>query len=171
VSKFSIKGRTAPSLLACLIPAVLIFPGCGDGKFPVVPTKGKVVCNGKPVTSGSVTFSPMGSSDSLETGKPASGALSAEGTFVLTTNDRFDGAIVGKHSVRYFASEGEDQEETSSSEGSADERAKNAETIKQRKLAAQNSCVQKDEIVVEVKADGENDFTIELTPAAGGRAD
>jgi hypothetical protein len=162
-----LKGCTAPRFVIAL---PLLLSACGDGRFPVKPAKGKVVCNGKAVTSGSVTFTPVGAPGSLETGKPASGALGPDGTFQLTTNDRFDGAIVGKHSVRYFGSEGED-EETSSSEGSADEKAKNAEKIRQRKMDAQNACVQKGEMIVEVKADGENDFTIELSPAAGGRGD
>jgi hypothetical protein len=165
LSKALLKG----CIVSRVLVAVPLLCGCGEERFPVTPAKGKVVCNGKAVTSGSVTFTPVGAPGRLETGKPASGALGPDGTFQLTTNDRFDGAIVGKHSVRYFGSEGE-EEETASSEGSVDERAKNVEKIRQRKLEAQNACVQKGEIVVEVKADGENVFTIELA-APGGRGD
>lgn len=148
----------------------LLAAGCGDGKFPVTAAKGKVVCNGKPVSIGSVTFSPIGENGSSEPGKPASGALSADGTFVLTTNDRFDGAIVGKHNVRYFGPEDEDKEETSVAEGSAEERTRNAERMRERKAQLKSLCVQKGEIVVEVKSDGENIFTIELSPDAANRA-
>lgn len=138
--------------------------GCSGNQFPVKPAKGKVVCGGKPVTIGSVSFTPIGEPGKMETGKPATGTLSADGTFVLTTKDRFDGAIVGKHSVRYFGPEDEEEEESSSDEGTAQERAENAERIKERRAQMNSLCVQSGEIIVEVKANNENDFTIELSP-------
>jgi hypothetical protein len=143
--------------------------GCGDGGFPVADAKGKVVCNGQPVTVGTVTFAPMGEGKSLETGKPATATIGPDGTFVLTTNDRFDGAIVGKHRVTYMGPEGEDEEEGAEaktpSEGSPEERANAAKLIKERRAQQKSQCVQQGEIILEVKADGENDFTIELVPA------
>jgi hypothetical protein len=161
-------GATALCRLAPIV-LLLIVTGCGDGRYTVVPAKGKVVCNGKPVTMGSVSFNPIGEAGDAEPGKPASAALSADGTFRLTTNESFDGAIVGKHNVRYFAPEGEDEEDTTSvEEGSAAERERNAARAKRLKAQAQSLCVQRGEIVVEVKADGENDFTIELSPASTG---
>ncbi len=73
--------------------------------------------------------------------------------------------------MRYFGPEGEDEEEEASAveEGSAEERARNAERLKKQSAAMKSLCVQNGEIVVEVKADGENNFTIELSPATGGR--
>ncbi len=144
----------------------LLAAGCGDGKYPVRAARGKVVCGGQPVTMGSVSFSPIGEPGSLETGKPASGTVATDGTFILTTNDRFDGAIVGKHNVRYFGPEDEDEEGAAPTEDSPEERAGNAERIMARKAQQQALCVQKGEIVLEVTADGENDFTIELSPAS-----
>jgi len=141
--------------------------GCGEDRFPIRPAKGKVVCGGRPVTVGSVSFSPVGAAGSIESGKPASGTIGPDGVFVLTTNDRFDGAIVGKHSVRYFGPEDEDSEEPSAAEGSPEERTKAAERAAKRKAQLQNLCVQKGEIILEVTADGENDFTIELEKSAG----
>ncbi len=140
--------------------------GCGQGKFPVAEAKGKVVCNGQPVISGSVTFSPMGESDSLEVGKPATATLGPDGTFVLSTNDRFDGAVVGKHRVHYVGSEGDEEEDSGATpaEGSPEELAQNAERVR-RQQALKSQCVQQGEMIVEVKADGANDFTIELVPA------
>ena len=136
-----------------------VIPGCGDGQFPVVAAKGKVVCNGQPVTSGSVSFSPVGDSGTLETGKSATAAVGSDGTFVLTTYDRFDGAIVGKHNVHYVGSEGGDEEEQSSTE----EVTLTPEQMRERVARKTSQCVQAGELIVEVKADGENDFTIELT--------
>jgi hypothetical protein len=140
--------------------------GCGDGQFPVRAAKGKVVCNGQPVTSGSVSFTPIGEAGSLEAGKPASGAVGPDGTFVLSTNGRFDGAVVGKHRVQYVAPEGEEEEDVDVAEGSPEEAALNAKRAQDRQANLKNQCVQSGEIIVEVKSSGDNDFTIELTPAA-----
>ncbi|QDT56030.1 hypothetical protein Pan44_40800 [Caulifigura coniformis] len=146
----------------------MAFAGCGEGKFPVRPATGKVLCSGRPVGIGSISFTPVGDPGSMESGKPAMGTLRPDGTFTLTTNDRFDGAIVGKHSVRYFGPEDEDSDEPSVAEGSAEEKAKIAERQKQKKEQQKMLCVQKGEIIVEVKNDGVNDFTIELTSGGPG---
>ncbi|HVJ86776.1 MAG TPA: hypothetical protein VM452_14085 [Caulifigura sp.] len=147
----------------------LLASGCGEDKFPIRPAKGKVLCGGRPVGIGSISFTPIGTPGSIETGKPASGALKEDGTFILTTNDRFDGAIVGKHNVQYVGPEGGDEEDTSAAEGSPEERAKAAERAKERKAQMKSLCVQKGEIILEVTADGENDFTIELSQAGSAR--
>jgi hypothetical protein len=125
------------------------------------------VCGGQPVTVGSVTFSPIAESGNTETGKPATGTVGDDGTFVLTTNDRFDGAIVGKHSVQYIGPEDEEGTEEAESvpEGSREEVARNLKKIRERQAKLKLQCVQKGEIIVEVTEDGENDFTIELFPA------
>lgn len=143
---------------------LLSLVGCGAGQFPVRPAKGKVVCEGKPITSGSVTFTPISTEASkLETGKQASGTLNSDGVFVLSTYGRFDGAIVGKHSVQFSGSGEEDSEdETEHEEGESE--ATSGKGMLNRKDKQKSSCVQKQEIIVEVAARGENDFTIELTP-------
>ena len=138
-----------------------LMSGCSQGKFPVAQAKGKVVCNGQPVTTGSVTFSPVGDSG-LEAGKPATATVGSDGTFVLTTNNRFDGAVVGKHSVQYVASEGEEEEdggaEKSPAEGSPEEAAQSAERIRRQRGQQRSQCVQKGEIVVEVKGERRKRF-------------
>jgi hypothetical protein len=155
------------SVLILAFAGLPLLAGCFQGKFPVAQAKGKVVCNGQPVTSGSVTFTPVGDSGSLEAGKPATASLGPDGTFVLSTDSRFDGAVVGKHTVQYVGSEGDEEEAEGAppAEGSPEEAARNAERIR-RQQALQSQCVQQGEIVVEVKSDGNNDFTIELVPAA-----
>jgi hypothetical protein len=147
--------------LAALLPAVVA--GCNGSQFKVVPAEGVVLCNGAPVTSGSISFNPISADNSLESGKPASASLGPDGRFVLSTYDRFDGAIVGKHQVVYVGGEDEDSEE---SEGVSDEdlAASGGKGVK-KQATSKNDCVQKGEIVVEVVSSGKNDFTIELSGA------
>lgn len=150
-------------LVLATVAGFLFAPGCSDSQFPVKPAKGKVVVNGQPVTSGTVTFTPLGASDKLETGKPASGTVGADGTFVLSTFDRFDGAIVGKHSVQYSGAEDEEAEAEEVDEGAVSEEASAASKPAGNRPTVQ--AVQKGEIILEVTAAGPNDFTIELQPA------
>lgn len=167
--------RLTPACGVLLVVASFGLSGCGPGKYAVVPAKGKVVCNGLPVTMGSVSFSPIGEEGDQEPGKPASGTIDVDGTFVLTTRKPFDGAIIGKHRVRYFAPEGDEEEE--SAEGSADDEEsaevarQRAERAQKREVLLRSLCVQTEEIVVEVLPDGENDFTIELSSGAKARSD
>lgn len=135
------------------------FAGCDNGEFQVHPAKGTVTCNGKPVSGGSISFTPEGNSDALETGKPASATIASDGTFTLSTYGRFDGAIVGKHRVTYMGSDEEDSEE---SEGNSDEDIENRQAQKPAKAKAKVSCVQTKDIIIEVKGSGTNDFQIEL---------
>jgi hypothetical protein len=107
MSKKLLPTYVSGSVLVLALAVLSSSSGCGQGKFPVALAKGKVMCGGQPVTSGSVTFSPVG--DSGEVGESATATLGPDGTFVLSTNDRFDGAIVGKHTVHYVGSEGEEE--------------------------------------------------------------
>ncbi len=137
---------------------LILIAGCGDGQFPVRPAKGKIVCSGKPMTSGSVTFTPIGAA-----GKPARATVDADGSFVLSTFGKFDGAIVGKHQVEFSLPEADDteNEELESGEAASEEVRRKAK--KGQTNAAKSDCVQKGEITVEVRASGKNEFTIELT--------
>lgn len=144
---------------------LVVGSGCGDGQFPIRAARGKVVCGGNPVTGGSVTFSPVGETGKSEVGKPATATVGEDGTFVLTTIKKFDGAVVGKHNVSYQPPEDIEEEESDLAEGSAQERAKNLDVLKKRRAEQKKKrCVQQGEIVVEVKDSGENEFTIELVP-------
>jgi hypothetical protein len=72
--------------------------GCGSGgaagSLPgLVPVKGKVTFKGKPVTKGVVQFEPD------DYGRPASGELQSDGTYVLTTLKTGDGVVPGHHRV------------------------------------------------------------------------
>lgn len=78
--------------------------GCGrQGEFPVAPTKGVVLCEGKPVPYVMVFFEPLASGESGSSalvGKQGFAVADAEGRFVISTYRDGDGAVVGKHRVR-----------------------------------------------------------------------
>lgn len=155
------SAKASAPVFVLAISASLLMSGCHRGQYSVAAAKGKVVCNGKPVTSGTVTFSPVDESG----GKPATAAVAPDGTFVLSTESQFDGAIIGKHRVVYVAAEGkkeEDQETATPAEGSPQERMRNAELIRQRYYQKLTQPFQRNEMIVEVTEDGPNEFTIEL---------
>ncbi len=137
------------AVLGLLGILILAFPGCGggSGELQLAPVKGKVIYNGQPVTSGSIHFRPIAVSGAKEgtQGKPASGQIQSDGTFVLTTFRQGDGAIVGKHEVSYIPATG------------------GAETYEQQPEKSPYLGLVPKEKEVEVKP-GTNDITIELVP-------
>ena len=82
-----------------LVLGVFVLAGCSGS---VAPVSGKVTFNGKEVPGGTVTFSPIGSSDNPYPGKPAMGLVQKDGTYVLGTNGEADGAWIGRHKVLYI---------------------------------------------------------------------
>ena len=72
--------------------------GCGLDRLSTVPAKGTVTLDGKPLADANITFTP-------DRGRSATGKSSADGTFVLSTYDQGDGAIVGHHLVTVTARE------------------------------------------------------------------
>lgn len=105
---------------AAVLLAFVVLGGCGDGRLSIAPVKGVVTCGGKPVTSGSISFTPVVQGSDAATGaRPASGAVQPDGTFVLSTYEANDGAVIGKHTVWYTppAADGEGEGEESEEEG------------------------------------------------------
>lgn len=87
-----------------LLGLAIALPGCAKDPFPTAPARGKVTYQGQPVTGGTVTLRPLsGGAAAGNVGKPASGDVQADGTFVLGTKTASDGAVIGKHEVRYAA--------------------------------------------------------------------
>jgi hypothetical protein len=81
-----------------VLSAVLLVPcwGCGtsNGQMsPLVAVKGKVTYKGQPVAKGTIRFEPEGY------GRPATGRLQSDGSFVLGTNKEGDGVVAGAHRV------------------------------------------------------------------------
>jgi hypothetical protein len=136
-------------LLGITAILLLVTSGCGgsSGEFQLAPVKGKVIYNGQPVTSGSIHFRPIavqGAKKGMQ-GKPASGQVQSDGTFVLTTFRQGDGAIVGKHEVSYIPATG------------------GAETYQDQPEKSPYLGLVPKEKQVEVKP-GTNEITIELVP-------
>lgn len=67
--------------------------GCGGSKMAAV--SGTVSHKGKPITGGTLIFSPAVS------GQPASAEVEPDGTFKLGTIKPGDGALIGKHRVTF----------------------------------------------------------------------
>jgi len=77
--------------------------GCTRAGQPTAQVAGKVMFDGKPVTSGRLTFAPTAGT----VGKPATGAVQADGSYTLSTYAAEDGAVIGRHKVIYSPSGGE----------------------------------------------------------------
>ena len=67
--------------------------GCG-GTDLLVKVKGVVTLDGKPLSSATITFMPIGGA-----GRPASGLSDGDGNFQLTTSSSNDGAAPGEYKV------------------------------------------------------------------------
>jgi hypothetical protein len=74
--------------------------GCGgDPNMPKLgKVHGKVTYKGQPVTSGHITFTPILGKGG-ETGQTATGEINSDGTYVMTTFNTGDGAILGQHTA------------------------------------------------------------------------
>lgn len=85
-----------------LLSAFVLFLslGCGSGDFPVAPTTGIVLCEGKPVALVQVYFEPLGTAKSPYVGKQGLAVTDSKGRFVLSTYGANDGAVIGRHRVR-----------------------------------------------------------------------
>jgi hypothetical protein len=88
-----LQRRTAPF---GVIFAILAFAGCGGPRLATV--KGTVTFNGKPVPNGTITFIHEG-------GSTATGEIQPDGSYVLGTNRRGDGAQPGNYKVVIVAME------------------------------------------------------------------
>lgn len=87
--------RAASRLFAAV--ALVGLAGMGCGRPPLlVPVKGVVLLDGKPLTSGVVQFQPAA-------GQPASGAIADDGTFILSRHTPNDGVPPGTYRVAVTA--------------------------------------------------------------------
>jgi hypothetical protein len=83
--------RLMPALF--LVIAAVVQAGCSRGyQLETASVRGTITLDGKPVSAGTVVFTPA-------RGRGATGALSSDGTFVLSTYGNNDGAIVGQNKV------------------------------------------------------------------------
>lgn len=124
--------------------------GCGSkgAEYTVAPAKGKLVCRGQPVKGGHLTFRPVQTAGAKAgiTGKPASAEVKEDGSFVLSTYGKEDGAVVGKHEITYLPA------------------VTGAQSYDEKPQPSPYAGMVPKPREVEVKK-GENVFTIELVPA------
>ncbi|MHC5541800.1 hypothetical protein ACYOEI_26580, partial [Singulisphaera rosea] len=78
--------------------AVVTVLGCwSDNGLNLARVSGKVTVKGQPATKGTVFFMPDESKGTV--GPAAVGSLTADGSFVMSTESAGDGALVGQHMV------------------------------------------------------------------------
>lgn len=80
---------------------LLASTGCGGSHPGIVPVKGKVTIDGKPVTTGQVYVYAEGQ-------RPATGKIQTDGSFQLSSFAFNDGAPTGTHLATVSAVEGVD---------------------------------------------------------------
>ncbi|MCA9210071.1 MAG: hypothetical protein KDA55_17055 [Planctomycetales bacterium] len=127
--------------------------GCGASGPPRGQVHGKVVANGQPVTEGVVTFAPIATPGQAELGKAGMGEVQSDGTFTMGTEKSGDGVAIGRHRVMYSPPVIEWNAPEWDGTGPRPEAPKSPYAG----MAPQQT-------EIEVKA-GDNDVTIELTPA------
>jgi hypothetical protein len=80
-----------------LLAASLAVAGCDRSPYQLAPVHGTVTVADKPMFQGKVMFGPIARPGEENPGKPAFGAIQADGQYRLTTFNPDDGAIVGEH--------------------------------------------------------------------------
>jgi hypothetical protein len=88
-----------PLCLAGWMAALVALSGCHESPYELARVRGTVTIDSQPLTFGRVMFAPTAKGDGIDAGKPALGPLQPDGTFVLTTYQDGDGAVVGDHWV------------------------------------------------------------------------
>jgi hypothetical protein len=86
-------------LLAITVASVLtLSAGCrSDNGLTLARVRGKVTYKGEPVKKGTVFFMPDESQGNV--GPPAVGTITADGSYVMSTESSGDGVIVGAHKI------------------------------------------------------------------------
>ncbi|MGC1274283.1 MAG: carboxypeptidase-like regulatory domain-containing protein, partial [Planctomycetaceae bacterium] len=152
--------------VGALLLAGCIGAGEGGEQVDVYEVTGKVTMAGGPVANASVIFSPK------EKQPVAMGRTNASGEFTLTTYEEGDGAAVGeyevlisKQSVKKNASIPQhDPNNPNAFTPPSHSGAQAAEAGSASGLPAKYGNAGQSGIMQTVKADGDNNFAIELTP-------
>src|SRR5215213_9538816 len=85
---------------AALAAGALFVAGCGSkSELDLVPVRGEVTYNGKPLAEGTVVYLP----DQASAGRQATGPINSDGSFSLTTQKRDDGVMKGSYQIVVLA--------------------------------------------------------------------
>ena len=139
------------ALQGAAVVAMILAAGCGDDAPTLAPAGGTVLFNGEPLAKANVVFIPE------ESGPSSVGQTGDDGRFTLLTGGE-SGAVVGKHQVAIQAVEDAELNEAGEVEGAVKSRIPEKYS---NHLASGLSA--------EVKQDGENNFSFELTGPAPRR--
>jgi hypothetical protein len=131
----------APALVA--VATMLAVPGCGRSHPKVVPVKGVVKFDGKPLAGGLIATVP-------QAGRGAKATIESDGSFELGTYSAHDGAIPGTHNAAVVARE--------PSTGSGPEAP-----LGKLLIPAKYTDPQTSGLTIEVKAGEENDPVLDLS--------
>ncbi|MEZ6064556.1 MAG: hypothetical protein R3B90_02350 [Planctomycetaceae bacterium] len=85
--------------------ALALLVGCGESRPGIVPIKGQVMIDGKPLTHGFIQVLPADA-------RPASAKIGPDGRFTLSTFGEDDGCVPGTHPVTVVATESIDATST-----------------------------------------------------------
>jgi len=97
-----------------IVIALAAMAGCTpDHVMETAPVTGKVFCAGEPVTEGYLVFTPIRdqSTDPNKSGKSGYATIQSDGTYIVTTYEEGDGALIGTHEVRIYKPDPEDDEQ------------------------------------------------------------
>jgi len=84
--------------LVFLVPLIAALGGCSSGNgLTLAKVKGTITYDGEPVRGGEVLFVPDAAKGTV--GPPAAGTISEDGSYLMSTQESGDGAIVGVHNV------------------------------------------------------------------------
>ena len=123
----------------------LLLMGCND-QPAVAPVRGIVNMDGKPLPGGRVMFQPIAAGEDKKVGRPAIGQIQEDGTFVLTTFEDGDGAVVGAHHPVVMENRQEDD----------------PNSPRQTRKGPRIGVISLNDVTFDVVAGKENEFTIEL---------
>ena len=140
-------------MLATLGLAILVMTGCGGPEGPeLAPVKGTVTYQGKPVENAGVTFTPT-------KGGPATAQTNAQGEFTLQTLGK-DGAVLGDHVVTIAKM---DSAAVDASKGDPGRSPPAPSAPPKSLIPVKYAHPEKSGVKQTVKADGPNEFKIDLT--------
>ena len=94
-----LMSATNPCALVIIAIVFMVMSGCSKGGPAVVETHGTVTLGGQPVAEADVVFVP-------KHGPLARAKTQSDGSFVLGTFSKSDGAVVGVHSIAIIARRG-----------------------------------------------------------------
>ncbi len=81
---------------------LVLLAGCGGGNpLELIPVRGTVTYNGKPLGRGIVNYVPK----QAGAGRSANGPILEDGTFVMTTQKRDDGVAPGTYNIVVYSDE------------------------------------------------------------------